>query len=62
MDQESVILSEVSQTEEEEYHMASLMCGIQREMIQMILLTKQKQTYRLGEEAYGCQGKRSGKG
>ena len=42
MDIESVILSEVSQTEKEKYHMTSLICGIQKEMIQMILLTKQK--------------------
>jgi len=28
MDLESVIMSEVSQTEKEKYHMASLICGI----------------------------------
>ena len=28
MELESVILSEVSQTEKEKYHMTSLMCGI----------------------------------
>ena len=32
-DLESVILSEVSQTEKEKYHMASLICGIWKEMI-----------------------------
>ena len=31
---ESVILSEVSQTEKEKYHMTSLTCGIQKEMTQ----------------------------
>ena len=28
MDRETVILSEVSQTEKEKYHMATLICGI----------------------------------
>ena len=44
MDLETVILSEVSQTEKEKYHMTSLICGILKEMIQMNLLTKQKKT------------------
>ena len=47
MDLESVLLSEVSQTEKEKYHMTSLTCGIQKEMIQMNTLTKQKETHRL---------------
>ena len=47
MDLESVLLSEVSQTEKEKYHMTSLTCGIQKEMIQMNILTKQKETHRL---------------
>ena len=37
MDAETVKLSEVSQTEEEKYHVASLICGIYEEMIQMSL-------------------------
>ena len=37
---EIVILSEVSQIEKEKYCMTSLICGIQKEMIQMNLLTK----------------------
>ena len=37
MDLEIVMLSEVSQTEEEKYHVASLICGIYEEMIQMSL-------------------------
>ena len=32
---ESVILSEVNQTEKEKYHMTYLICGIEKEMIQM---------------------------
>ena len=41
-DLESVILSEVSQMEKEKYRMTSLICGIEKEMIQMSLLKKQK--------------------
>ena len=40
MDLEIIILSEVSLTEEDKYHMISLICGIQK-MIQMNLFTKQ---------------------
>ena len=49
VDLESVILREVSQTEKEKYHMISLICGIQKEIIQMNLYAKQKQTHRLKE-------------
>ena len=55
-DLESVILSEVSQMEKEKYRMTSLICGIEKEMIQMSLPKKRKQTQRLGEPNYGCQG------
>ena len=47
MDLESVILSEVNQTEKEKYHMVPLICGSEKEMIQIKLLTKQKETHRL---------------
>ena len=43
MDLEIIILSEVSQKEEDKYHMISLICGIQN-MTQMNVSTKQKQT------------------
>ena len=43
MDLETVILSELSQTEKKKY-MTSLICGIKKEMIQMNLLMKQKLT------------------
>ena len=33
MDLDSVIMSEVSQTEKEKIHMASLICGILKEMM-----------------------------
>ena len=46
---------EWSQTEKEKYHMTSRIGGIYKEMIQMNLFTKQKQTHRLQEGAYGCQ-------
>ena len=42
--------------------MTFLICGIQKGMIQMNLLTKQKQTLRLGEQTYGFQGKGWGQG
>ena len=41
VDLEIVILSEVSQTEKDKYHMISFTCGIQK-MIQMNLFAKQK--------------------
>ena len=56
MDLEIVILSEVSQTEKQK-HVTSLICGIQKDMMQMNLFTKQKQTHRLREQIYGCWGK-----
>ena len=42
MDVEIVTLSEAP--DREKYHMTSLICGIQKEMIQMNLLTKQEET------------------
>ena len=37
MDLETVILSEASHTEKKNYHMTHLMCGIEKEMIQIDL-------------------------
>ena len=48
---------EVCQTEKEKYHMTFLTCIISKEMIQMNMLTKQKETHRLRERIHGCQGK-----
>ena len=42
MDPETVILSEVSQTQKDKYHMISLTCGIKKKRVQMNLFTKQK--------------------
>ena len=42
MDLETVILSEVSQTQKDKYHMISLTCGIKKKRVQMNLFTKQK--------------------
>ena len=43
MDLEFVILSEVSQTQKDKYHMISLICGIlKKKGVQMNLFTKQK--------------------
>ena len=41
------IVMERSQTEKDKYHMISFIYRIKKEMIQMILFTKQKQTHRL---------------
>ena len=60
MDYEIVIMSEVSQTEKEKYHMASLVSGIYKEMIQMNL--KNRKAPRFTEQTYGCQGKGCGEG
>ena len=49
MDLEIIILNEVSQTQKEKYHMTSLICGIEKEMIPMNLHIKQKETHRLRE-------------
>ena len=46
MDLEIVTLSEVSQRDKEKYHMISLICGIQKEMIQVDLFSKKKETHR----------------
>ena len=43
MDRESIILSEVSQTEKEKYHMTSLTCGISNLKMIHLNLTKQKE-------------------
>ena len=47
MDLEFIILSEVSQTNKDKYHMVSLICEIWKKMMQMNLFTKQKQNHRL---------------
>ena len=41
---EIVILSEVSQTKKEKYRMTSLICGIQKEIIQMDLQSRKRLT------------------
>ena len=57
MDLRIVILSEISETQMEKYHIF-LICRIQKEMIQMNLSAKEKQTHPLQEQVYGCQGRR----
>ena len=59
MDLEIVIMSEVSQTEKEKCHMTSLICGMEKKMIQMNLLTKQE-THRLRKQIHGCWGEERG--
>ena len=54
MDLEIIILSEVSQTEKDKYHMMSLTCGIKK-IMQMNLFAKWKQTHRHEKQSYGYQ-------
>ena len=61
MDLEIIILSEVSQTEKDKYHMISLVYGILK-VNTMKLFSKQKQTHRLRKQTYGYQrGRGEGK-
>ena len=46
-------MSEVSQTEKDKHCMILLICGLLKEMRQMNLFTKQKQTHRLREGTFG---------
>ena len=55
MDLKILIRSEVSQKENDKYHMGSLRCGIQN-MTQMNFSMKQKKTHRHREQTCGCQG------
>ena len=55
VDLQIIILSEVSQTEKDKYHMISLIYGVLKKMIQMNLFTKQNQTHRLRKHTYSYQ-------
>ena len=43
---EMIIVNEVSETDQDEYHMILPICGIKKKVIQMNIFTKQKQTHR----------------
>ena len=58
MDLETVILSEVSQTNIIFYHLYVE----PKKMIQIHFFTKQKQTYRHRKQIYGCQRGKIGEG
>ena len=49
MDLEIVILNNISQTGKQKHLLTALICGIQKVVIQVLLLTKQKETHRLRE-------------
>lgn len=49
MDLEIVILNNISQTGKQKHLLTALICGIQKAVIQVLLLTKQKETHRLRE-------------
>ena len=59
MDLEIVIISEVSQTKKDKYHMILLIGGIFKERVQMNLFTKQ--SHRCRKQNYGYQGVRWGR-
>ena len=59
MDLEVVMLSDISQRKEK-YREVSLICRMEKEMIQMNLFTKQKHSHRLTERNFGCQRKSTG--
>ena len=49
MDLESVILNDIRQTEEQKHLLTSFILRIQKVVIQVLLLTNQKETHRLRE-------------
>ena len=53
MDLEIVILSEVSQTEKDKYHI--ILYVESKKMVQMNLFTKQKQSHKCRKQTYGYQ-------
>ena len=55
IDLEIVILSELSQTEKDKYHLISLHME-SKKMVQMNLFTKQKQSHRCKKQTCGYQG------
>ena len=59
MDGPSDCHAEWSQTEENKYHMTSLLCE-SKIIVQMNLLTKQKLSHRFRKQIYGNKGERSG--
>ena len=60
MDLESVMQSEVSQTEKDEYHI-SYTWNLKKR-VQMNLFTKQKQSHRCKKQTYGYQAGKGGGG
>ena len=65
MDLEILILSEVSWTDKDKYHMIYSLYVESKKMIQMTLFTKQKQTHRFENKLMvikGEMGWRGGKG
>ena len=61
MDLEAVTLNEISQTEKEKQWTRSLIRGSKKKKSDHEL-TKQKETHRLREQTYGCQGEGWGEG
>ena len=61
MDLEIIILNEICQTEKDQYHMISFVCGLYKKIIQMNLFTKQKQIHRHRKQTDGYQRRKGGK-
>ena len=62
MDLESIKLSEVSQREKDKYDITYMWNVKKKKMIQINLLTKQKQTHRDRKQTYGYQRGKGGEG
>ena len=61
MDLEGLILSEISQTKRDKYHMISLMCNLRNKTNEQTKETNEKQILKYREQNGGCW-KRSGWG
>ena len=59
MDLDIIILSEVNQTEKDKYHDITYMRNL-KEMVQLNLFPKQKQTHRHRKQTYGHQREKWG--
>ena len=53
MDLEIIMLSEISQTEKDNYHVISFICGILKKIIQRNLFIEYKSTCRHRKQTYG---------
>ena len=63
MDLEIIILSEVSQTEKDKFHMIPLICGIlKNDTNELIYKIETDSQTTIRKQTYGCQGGKEGAG